>query len=122
MTGSISEFYSLISLPNALNGATRFKSFCVFFGTAPHIKLHTFLGMHIICPIMSRLRPILLSQSLETNLLLDLVLVFSLFTLGTKTTKNLYEPMLKKKNKKKNVAISLSLEAAFGTKFPEERS
>lgn len=70
---------------------------------------------------MSRLRPILLSQSLETNLLLDLVLVFSLFTLGTKTTKNLYEPMLKKKTKK-NVAISLSLEAAFGTKFPEERS
>lgn len=75
LTGSTSEFYSLISFPNALNSAIRFKSLC-FFGTASHIKLHTFLGMHSICPITSRLRPILLSQILETNLLLDLVLVF----------------------------------------------
>lgn len=61
LTCSISEFYSLILLPNALNGNQDLNHF-VFFRTAPHIKLHTFLHTHIICTTTNRLRPIFLRQ------------------------------------------------------------
>lgn len=83
----------------------------VFFRTAAHVKLHTFLRMLVVCPVMYGLRPIFLRQILKTSLLLGLVLVC--LHLAPKPQK-IYMSQCSK-----NTALSFLLEAAFGPKFPK---